>query len=395
MRGVWSPWLSPSTFGVGDPAGDCNASVQRSPVVGEERCCASNRQSQSKLLGSIFRTGRDIIVDMKASVRPPAAGAPPSPRKPGDPAAPTQPGMPPRRTWIFFAVVLALTFLVARFLLPSAESPITIPYTFFKQEVSKGNVASVFSRGDAMTGKFHNPVTYPTPEQQKADAAAAEKKGPSILPRVPPRTSAAFGTALPTFASQTLEAFLIEHGVEISAQPTDESPHPLSTLLFGFGPAILIIAFYVWMFRRASQSGGGLGGGLLGIGRSKAKRYDQQDGTKVTFKDVAGIDEAKNELVEIVDFLKDPPKYTRLGGAAPKGVLLIGAPGTGKTLLAKAVAGEAGVPFFSMSAAEFIEMIVGVGAARVRDLFKQARENAPAIIFIDELDAIGRARGGF
>lgn len=131
----------------------------------------------------------------------------------------------------------------------------------------------------------------------------------------------------------------------------------------------------------------------MGIGKSKARRYDQEAGPKVTFEDVAGIDEAENELVEIVDFLKDPKKYTRLGGTAPKGVLLIGAPGTGKTLLAKAVAGEAGVPFFSMSAAEFVEMIVGVGAARVRDLFKQAREHAPAIIFIDELDAIGRARG--
>jgi cell division protease FtsH len=131
----------------------------------------------------------------------------------------------------------------------------------------------------------------------------------------------------------------------------------------------------------------------MGIGKSRARRYDQEQDTKVTFDDVAGIDEAENELIEIVDFLKDPPKYTRLGGTAPKGVLLVGAPGTGKTLLAKAVAGEAGVPFFSMSGSEFVEMIVGVGAARVRDLFKQAREHAPAIIFIDELDAIGRARG--
>jgi cell division protease FtsH len=155
---------------------------------------------------------------------------------------------------------------------------------------------------------------------------------------------------------------------------------------------VLLIAFYVWLFRRTAQQGG-LGGGLMGIGKSKARRFDQESDTKVTFDDVAGIDEARNELVEIVDFLRDPPKYTRLGGTAPKGVLLVGAPGTGKTLLAKAVAGEAGVPFFSMSAAEFVEMIVGVGAARVRDLFKQAREHAPAIIFIDELDAIGRARG--
>jgi cell division protease FtsH len=149
------------------------------------------------------------------------------------------------------------------------------------------------------------------------------------------------------------------------------------------------------MYRRAMRQGGMGGGGLMGIGRSRAKRYDVESDTKVTFEDVAGIDEAENELVEIVDFLKAPERYTRLGGTAPKGVLLVGAPGTGKTLLAKAVAGEAGVPFFSMSAAEFMEMIVGVGAARVRDLFKQARDNAPAIIFIDELDAIGRARGQF
>src|SRR5690554_7828860 len=139
---------------------------------------------------------------------------------------------------------------------------------------------------------------------------------------------------------------------------------------------------------------GGMGGNFMGMGSSKARRFDKEKDGKVTFDDVAGIDEAEAELVEIVDFLKNPEKYTRLGGTAPKGVLLVGAPGTGKTLLARAVAGEAGVPFFSMSASEFIEMIVGVGAARVRDLFKQAREHAPAIIFIDELDSIGRARGG-
>jgi cell division protease FtsH len=149
----------------------------------------------------------------------------------------------------------------------------------------------------------------------------------------------------------------------------------------------------VWFFRRAAKQGG-LGGGMLGgLTKSGARRFDQQVEGKITFDDVAGIDEAENELVEIVDFLKDPKKYTRLGGTAPKGVLLVGAPGTGKTLLARAVAGEAGVPFFSMAGSEFVEMIVGVGAARVRDLFKQAREHAPAIIFIDELDSIGRARG--
>jgi cell division protease FtsH len=201
-----------------------------------------------------------------------------------------------------------------------------------------------------------------------------------------------FTTTLPSFVDPGLEAFLIENGVEISAKPIQEGGSPWATLFFAFGPALLLIGLYVWIFRRAAQQGG-IGGGLMGIGRSRARRYDQAQDAKVTFDDVAGIDEAENELVEIVDFLRDPPKYTRLGGTAPKGVLLVGTPGTGKTLLARAVAGEAGVPFFSMSGSEFVEMIVGVGAARVRDLFKQAREHAPAIIFIDELDAIGRARG--
>src|SRR5690606_13755567 len=212
-------------------------------------------------------------------------------------------------------------------------------------------------------------------------------------PRPQPRAGTTFETTLPTFVDPGLEALLIEHGVEITAEPIDTGTSPLGLLLFGFGPAILIIAFYVWLFRRAARQGGGIGG-LMGIGKSRARRYDAERDKRVTFEDVAGIDEVENELVEIVDFLKNPEKYTRLGGTAPKGVLLVGPPGTGKTLLARAVAGEAGVPFFSMSAAEFVEMIGGVGAARVRDLFRQARAHAPAIIFIDELDAIGRARGG-
>jgi cell division protease FtsH len=201
-----------------------------------------------------------------------------------------------------------------------------------------------------------------------------------------------FTTTIPSFVDPGLEAFLIEHGVEISAQPIQQGYPTWLTLLISFGPGLLFIAFLYWYSRRSAQQGGAFGG-WMGFGQSKARRYDQAKGEKVTFGDVAGIDEAKNELVEIVDFLKAPKKYTRLGGTAPKGVLLVGPPGTGKTLLAKAVAGEANVPFFSMSASEFVEMIVGVGASRVRDLFKQARENAPAIIFIDELDAIGRARG--
>ena len=155
------------------------------------------------------------------------------------------------------------------------------------------------------------------------------------------------------------------------------------------------VFFFLWMFvfRRIVEKQG-LGGGLMSVGKSKAKVYMEKD-TKVTFADVAGVDEAKAELAEVVDFLKDPDSHGRLGARIPKGVLLVGPPGTGKTLLARAVAGEAGVPFFSISGSEFVEMFVGVGAARVRDLFEQARQKAPAIIFIDELDALGRARGAF
>jgi cell division protease FtsH len=299
----------------------------------------------------------------------------------------TEGKMPPRRTWLWFVLVLLANFLFMRLLKPGAEPSITVPYTLFREEVGKGNVESIYSRGDMLTGRFKSPVTWPPPE--KSPPAGADR---AAAPRGPPQTAKSFETTLPAFVGPGLEKLLIDNHVEISARPTEEERSPFLTLLLGFGPALLLIGLYVWMFRRAGQQGGGVAG-LMGIGKSKARRYDQETDVRITFDDVAGIDDAENELIEIVDFLKDPAKYTRLGGTAPKGVLLIGAPGTGKTLLARAVAGEAGVPFFSMSAAEFVEMIVGVGAARVRDLFKQARENAPAIVFIDELDAIGRARG--
>ena len=182
---------------------------------------------------------------------------------------------------------------------------------------------------------------------------------------------------------------LIDQDVVVNAKPVDEGRPLLQTLLLSFGPVILLVLLFVFLARRA----GGAGSAISGLGRSKAKRYDAS-GTRVTFEDVAGIDEAEDELVEIVDFLKNPDRYLRLGGRIPRGVLLSGPPGTGKTLLARAVAGEADVPFFSLSASEFVEIIVGVGASRVRDLFTQAKATAPAIIFIDELDAIGRARGG-
>jgi cell division protease FtsH len=183
--------------------------------------------------------------------------------------------------------------------------------------------------------------------------------------------------------------------VVINARPLEEPPSLLLTLLISFGPALLMIGIFVWLSRRAASQLGGMGG-AFGPRRSTARRVDKpaDDEKRVTFADVAGIEDAENALVEIVDFLKNPPKYTRLGGTVPKGVLLVGSPGTGKTLLARAVTGEAGVPFFSLGASEFVEMIVGVGASRVRDLFEQAREAASSILFIDELAAVGRARGG-
>src|SRR3712207_5847426 len=290
--------------------------------------------------------------------------------------------MPPRRSWPWFALILLVNFMLFRFLFPGPEAPVEVPYTFFREEVRAGNIEAIYSQGDTVEGRFEEPVTYPPKGQAGSEPGST-----------PSRTSETFTTVLPSFVDPGLEELLIDNGVEISAEPIQEGGGWLTTLLFAFGPALLLIGGYIWLYRRAQQQGGGVGGALTGVGRSRARRYDQEQDTKVTFDDVAGIEEAENELVEIVDFLKDPKKYTRLGGAAPKGVLLVGAPGTGKTLLARAVAGEAGVPFFSLSASEFVELFVGVGASRVRDLFKQARENAPAIIFIDELDSIGRSRG--
>jgi cell division protease FtsH len=193
---------------------------------------------------------------------------------------------------------------------------------------------------------------------------------------------------VPAFANtDALSGLLQKNRVVVNAQPLDTGGPWWQSLLLGFGPTILFVFLLFWLMRRAGNAQN-----LLGtFGRSRARRY-QPSGDRVTFADVAGIDEAKNELSEVVDFLRHPEKYRRLGGRIPHGVLLSGPPGTGKTLLARAVAGEANAPFFSLAASEFVEAIVGVGASRVRDLFKQAKEDAPAIVFIDELDAIGRSR---
>lgn len=178
-----------------------------------------------------------------------------------------------------------------------------------------------------------------------------------------------------------------------NAPITYDDSSDFSDIIWGFGPILLLVVFWIFMMRRMSGGGGGGNGGVFSVGKAKAQVFDKNGPIKVTFNDVAGLSEAKQEVEEIVDFLKNPNKYTVLGGKIPKGALLVGPPGTGKTLLAKAVAGEANVPFLSLSGSDFVEMFVGVGASRVRDLFKQAKEKAPCIVFIDEIDAVGRARG--
>jgi cell division protease FtsH len=280
--------------------------------------------------------------------------------------------------WILLGGILLVNILLSNALF-GPEPSIRISYTEFVDQVRAGNVEAVTSTDQTIEGKFLEPVAPPTDVPQDTGFFTPT-----------PQPSEFFSTERPSFAEDDLLSILTEHGVEVNA----ENPNPPASLwqqiLFGFGPTIFLLWLFFYMFRRA---GSALGGGALGLGRSRAKRYEATE-HRTTFADVAGIEDAEEELIEIVDFLKNPKKYTALGGRIPKGVLLSGQPGTGKTLLAKAVAGEANVPFFSMSASEFIEMVVGVGASRVRDLFNQAKEVAPAIIFIDELDAIGRSRGG-
>jgi len=272
---------------------------------------------------------------------------------------------PGRMTWVILLAGYLFLFGVLT-LQDQLSGPTTVSYTEFKAQVSARNVAEVFSRGDSIEGQLRKPAP---------------------LPGAPDRTYQQFTTERPTFATDDLLAELVEGGATVRATPIVQQRGFLTNLLVSFAPILLLVAFYAWMFRRQQSALGGF------LGSGKQKRVDPES-VRVTFEDVAGIDEVEAEIYEIVDFLKDPEKYRRLGARAPKGVLLAGAPGTGKTLLARATAGEAKVPFFSASASEFIEMIVGVGASRVRELFAEARKVAPAIIFIDEIDTIGRARGG-
>ncbi len=266
---------------------------------------------------------------------------------------------------MFFVALLALNvFVSSRAMEP--KSRVRVPYSpFFLQQVKTGNVDEITSKGTDIQGTFKKEVT---------------SNGSKPTTR--------FQTEVPAFANtDQLSQVLQANDVTVNAKPLETKAPFWQTLLYGFGPTILFVGLLFWVFRRAGNVQNALGA----FGRSRARRY-APSGDKVTFADVAGIEEAKDELSEVVDFLRKPDKYRKLGGRIPHGVLLSGPPGTGKTLLARAVAGEAGVPFFSMAASEFVEAIVGVGAARVRDLFKEAKESAPAIVFVDELDAVGRSR---
>jgi len=297
-------------------------------------------------------------------------------------------------------LVLFLLLLSNLSIVPLQPIEVTLPYTAFIAQVNDGNVSNVRLAGDAITGAFVHPITWPPPtsplQQQSTDVdkdkQLAGGQPPSTQnlnsfesPR--PMTYSTFRTVFPSVVGDpSLMALLQSHHVTVNVEAV---PTPWLGLLLTNGlPLLLIMGWFVWMGRQARRSQAG----VFAFGRSGARRY-AENRPKVTFADVAGEDEAKNDLAEVVDFLRYPAKYLEIGARIPRGVLLVGPPGTGKTLFGRAVAGEAGVPFFSISGSEFVEMFVGVGASRVRSLFVQAKAAEPAIVFIDELDAVGRRRG--
>ncbi|MGW1623740.1 ATP-dependent zinc metalloprotease FtsH [Streptomyces sp. NPDC002172] len=293
--------------------------------------------------------------------------------------APEEPPKPPnggRRMhggWWRLIVTALVVYLLANLVLSyfdQANEP-TISYTEFSKQVNDGNVEKIYAKGDSIQGQLKK-------EQKNPEGSGNYTK---------------FNTERPSFAGDDLWTSLTKHDVTVTAEPVVQHRSFLANLLISLAPIIILVAVWVFIARRMSAGLGGAGG-MLGR-KAPPKPVELEPGQqRTTFEDVAGIDEVEGELNDVVDFLKNPDAYRRMGAKMPRGVLLAGPPGTGKTLLARAVAGEAGVPFFSASASEFIEMIVGVGASRVRELFAEARKVAPSIIFIDEIDTIGRARGG-
>ncbi|WP_104818465.1 ATP-dependent zinc metalloprotease FtsH [Kitasatospora sp. MMS16-BH015] len=285
------------------------------------------------------------------------------------------PPPPPRRKmpggWAGLVLTALVVFLVSDLLLSffGNGGSTTVSYTEFNAQLGKGNITKIYAKGDAIEGTLKSAA--PKPDGGKG-------------------TYTEFTTQRPTFVNDNLWTTLQQQSVEVTAEPVVQQRSFLANLLISLAPMLLLIVIWILIARRMS---GGMGAGALGR-KAPPKPVAPEQGKRTTFADVAGIDEVEAELTEVVDFLKHPQTYRKLGAKMPRGVLLAGPPGTGKTLLARAVAGEADVPFFSASASEFIEMIVGVGASRVRELFAEARKVAPAIIFIDEIDTIGRQRGG-
>ncbi len=282
---------------------------------------------------------------------------------------------PPRNTggsWALRIAIIAVIALLAYnfyqyFTNSNAPANTSVSYSFFLQQLSNNNVDTAIVQNGTVTGTFKVPQTYPAGSSTKVTNYQTYEIGGN---------------------DPTLESQLIDHNVSFDSKPPDQGNQWLMIIVEFVLPTVLIIGVFLFFTRRAAQSQQN----IFNFGRSRAKLI-MEDRPSTTFNDVAGVDEAKADLVEIVDFLKSPQKFQRLGGRIPRGVLLVGPPGTGKTLLARAVAGEAQVPFFSMSGSEFVEVLVGVGASRVRDLFDQAKRASPSIIFIDEIDAVGRQRG--
>jgi len=321
------------------------------------------------------------------------ATQPPLPEKP----SPSKPPQPQRRAsgavwWLIFLGLLlwnVMTFM------SQSHPELKLPYSAFIEQVKAGNVDQVQIKGDEITGTLKTAIRWP-PQGSAAKGTASTKPAPQASPASTPASAQAtkstatysrFTTLFPEVVGDPALLGLLEsHGVEIKV--AKKSSPWFMTLLVDWAPMLLLVGYFVWLARQAQKQQGG----LLGFGKTRARRYSA-DTPGVTFTDVAGADEAKNDLQEIVDFLRHPAKYHDIGARIPRGVLLVGPPGTGKTLLARAGAGEAKVPFYHMSGSEFVEMFVGVGASRVRDLFVQAKATAPAIVFIDELDAVGRRRG--
>jgi cell division protease FtsH len=307
---------------------------------------------------------------------------PPKPQRPdnklGGDGQPPQPPRIPNWTYLILVGLLLLWLLrlpdiMGGALSSASSSPaIEIPYSFFYQQIEAGNVASVTLQDSLAIGRFTRVITYPPVDERD-----------TTTPRL---SSDRFVVTLLPVSDPSLIETLRANNVTITGQIVQ--PNPILLFLINWGPLLLLLGFFIWSARRAQRQMGG----VFGFGKTQAREYNAEK-PAVTFSDVAGQDAAKSELVEIVDFLKEPDKYIALGARIPRGVLLVGPPGTGKTLLARAVAGEAGVAFFSIAASEFVEMFVGVGASRVRDLFSKAKAAAPSIVFIDEIDAVGRQRG--